>query len=141
MYRVLLAKAGLDGHNRGVHVIVQSLVNAGFDVVYLGLRTTPEAIVRTALAEDVDCVGISILSGAHKTVLPKVRALLDGQGAADVPLIAGGIIPAEDADWLRERGVRGVFGPGTSLAEVGAAVEGFCAARRTAARLDERGVT
>src|SRR3954447_20437255 len=115
--RVLLAKAGLEGHNRGVHVIVQSLMDAGFEVVYMGLRSSPDAIARTAVQEDVDCVGISILSGAHRTLLPRIRELLDSAGGTDIPLIAGGIIAPDDAAWLQQQGIHGVYGPGTSLAE------------------------
>lgn len=137
-YRVLMAKAGLDGHNRGVHVILRCLVDAGFEVVYLGLRSTPEEIAGTAVDEDVDCVGISILSGAHRTILPKVRSLLDTSGGAEIPLIAGGIISDVDATWLKGQGIHSVFGPGTSLAELSAAIEAVCSMKRTGAiRTDE----
>jgi methylmalonyl-CoA mutase, C-terminal domain len=131
-FRVVLAKAGLDGHNRGAHVIVKGLMDAGFEVIYLGVRTTSEEIVHTALEEDVDCVGISILSGAHRTVLPRIRALLDEGGVASVPLLAGGIIPDQDIDWLKERGVEAVFGPGTSLGEICRAFGRLCALKRSA---------
>ena len=131
-FRVLLAKAGLDGHNRGVHVIAQGLVQAGFDVIYLGMRSTPEAIAATAAEEDVDCVGISILSGAHRTILPKLRVLLDERGCAAIPLVAGGIISTADATWLKRQGVQDVYGPGTSLKEVTDAVDALCRNRRSA---------
>jgi methylmalonyl-CoA mutase C-terminal domain/subunit len=129
-FRVLLAKAGLDGHNRGAHVIVKGLIDAGFEVIYLGVRSTPEAIAHSALEEDVDCVGISILSGAHRTVLPRIRALLDERGMRPVPLIAGGIIPDPDVAWLQDHGVEDVFGPGSSLKDICRAIKSLCEQKR-----------
>lgn len=129
-FRVLLAKAGLDGHNRGAHVVVRGLIDAGFEVIYLGVRSTPEAIADSAVEEDVDCVGISILSGAHRTVLPRIRALLDNSGARSIRLIAGGIIPEPDVAWLKDHGVEDVFGPGTSLREIAQAFEAVCESKR-----------
>ena len=112
--RVLIAKPGLDGHDRGAKVIARALRDAGMEVIYTGLRQTPEMIASAALQEDVDAVGLSILSGAHMTLVPRVLELLkeDGQGA--VWVFVGGIIPAEDGKALREMGVRAVYGPGTS---------------------------
>ena len=101
--RVLIAKVGLDGHDRGAKVVAAALRDAGMEVIYTGLRKTPEVVVRAAEEEDVDAVGVSILSGAHGTVLPRLRALLDDAGLDDVLLIAGGTIPDDDADDLRQR--------------------------------------
>ncbi|MBU7013280.1 MAG: cobalamin B12-binding domain-containing protein [Theionarchaea archaeon] len=116
--RVLVAKPGLDGHDRGAKVVARALRDAGMEVIYTGLRQTPEQIVETALQEDVDCVGLSILSGAHMTLVPKVIELLKKNQAADMLVAVGGIIPDEDAARLKEMGVRGVFGPGTSTQEI-----------------------
>lgn len=112
--RVLLAKPGLDGHDRGVKVIARALRDAGMEVVYTGLRQTPEQIVNAALQEDVDIVGLSILSGAHMTIFPRVRELMREKGLDDVLLFGGGIIPEDDIPKLKERGVDAVFLPGTS---------------------------
>ncbi len=116
--RVLVAKPGLDGHDRGAKVIAQALRDAGMEVVYTGLRQTPEQIVSAALQEDVDVVGMSILSGAHGTLFPEVVNLLREKGAGDVLVVGGGIIPDDDIPALKEAGVAEVFGPGTPLADV-----------------------
>jgi len=116
--RCLIAKVGLDGHDRGAHVIARAFRDAGFEVVYSGLHRAPEEIVQAAVQEDVDVLGISILSGAHNTLVPKVVQGLEEYGAfADTLLIVGGIIPEEDRDDLREMGVAAVFGPGTPMQE------------------------
>ena len=121
--RVLIAKVGLDGHDRGAKVVAAALRDAGMEVVYTGLRKTPEVVVRAAEEEDVDAVGVSILSGAHGTVLPRLRALLDEAGLGDVLLVAGGTIPDDDAGDLRARGVvDAVFTPGASLAAIAEAL-------------------
>ena len=116
--KVLIAKPGLDGHDRGAKVLARGLRDEGFEVVYTGLRQTPEMIVTAALQEDVDVVGLSILSGAHLTLLPRICSLLRERGMTDVLVVAGGIIPDEDAPALREAGVAAVFGPGTTIGEV-----------------------
>ncbi|MCL4833482.1 MAG: cobalamin B12-binding domain-containing protein [Caldilineaceae bacterium] len=112
--RVLVAKPGLDGHDRGAKVVARSLRDAGFEVIYTGIRQTPAMIAEAALQEDVDVVGLSILSGAHMTLCPKVVDLLRAQGQEDVAVLVGGIIPDEDVAKLQAAGVQGVFGPGTS---------------------------
>ena len=114
--RVLVAKPGLDGHDRGAKVIARALRDAGMEVIYTGLRQTPEMIVNAALQEDVDCIGLSILSGAHNVIVPRVLALLKERGAADILVVLGGTIPAHDVAALKAQGVAEVFGPGTSLA-------------------------
>ena len=116
--KVLIAKPGLDGHDRGAKVLARGLRDEGFEVIYTGLRQTPEMVVTAALQEDVDVVGLSILSGAHNTLLPKITRLLREAGLDDVLVTAGGIIPDEDVPALRESGVAAVFGPGTTIAEV-----------------------
>lgn len=116
--RVLVAKPGLDGHDRGAKVIAQALRDAGMEVVYTGLRQTPEQIVSAALQEDVNVVGMSILSGAHGTLFPEVVNLLREKGAGDILVIGGGIIPEDDIPALKEAGVAEVFGPGTPLEKV-----------------------
>jgi methylmalonyl-CoA mutase C-terminal domain/subunit len=116
--KVLIAKPGLDGHDRGAKVLARGLRDEGFEVVYTGLRQTPEMIVTAALQEDVDAVGLSILSGAHMTLVPRVCALLRERGMDDVLVTAGGIIPDEDVPALKEAGVAAVFGPGTTIATV-----------------------
>jgi methylmalonyl-CoA mutase C-terminal domain/subunit len=113
--RVLVAKPGLDGHDRGAKVIARALRDAGMEVIYTGLRQTPEMIVNAALQEDVDCIGLSILSGAHNAIVPRVTGLLRERGAADILVVLGGTIPAQDAEFLRSEGVAAIFGPGTSL--------------------------
>jgi methylmalonyl-CoA mutase C-terminal domain/subunit len=116
--RVLIAKPGLDGHDRGAKIVARALRDAGMEVIYTGLRQTPEMIVEAALQEDVDVVGLSILSGAHMTLFPKVLALLRENGMEDVIVVGGGIIPPDDVATLREMGVDAVFGPGTRLDEI-----------------------
>ena len=111
--RVLVAKPGLDGHDRGAKVIARALRDAGMEVIYTGLRQTPEQIVNAAIQEDVDCVAISILSGAHNTLLPKVVALLKQENAEDILVVGGGVIPDEDIPFLKESGISEVFTPGT----------------------------
>jgi methylmalonyl-CoA mutase C-terminal domain/subunit len=113
--RVVIAKPGLDGHDRGAKVIARSLRDAGMEVIYTGLRQTPEQIVEAALQEDADAIGVSILSGAHNHVCPRVMALLAEKGAEDVLVVVGGIIPDADIPRLREIGIEGVFQPGTSM--------------------------
>jgi methylmalonyl-CoA mutase, C-terminal domain len=112
--RVLVAKPGLDGHDRGAKVIARALRDAGMEVIYTGLRQTPEMVVEAALQEDVDAIGLSILSGAHMALVPRVMELLKEQDMLDVPVFVGGIIPGEDMTALSEMGVSGVFGPGAS---------------------------
>lgn len=116
--KVLIAKPGLDGHDRGAKVLARGLRDEGFEVIYTGLRQTPEMIVAAALQEDVDVVGLSILSGAHMTLLPKVTRLLREQGMDDVLVTAGGIIPDDDIPALKAAGIAEVFGPGTTIREV-----------------------
>lgn len=116
--RVLIAKPGLDGHDRGAKVVARALRDAGMEVIYVGLRQTPEAIVESAIEEDVDLIGLSILSGAHMVLFPRVIKLLKERKAADIPVFAGGIIPDDDAKRLRKLGVRAIFGPGASLEEI-----------------------
>jgi methylmalonyl-CoA mutase, C-terminal domain len=116
--RVLVAKVGLDGHDRGAKVIATALRDAGMEVIYTGLRQTPEMVVNAALQEDVDAIGISILSGAHMTVFPKVAALMKEKGMQDVLLTGGGIIPEEDMTALQQQGVGKLFAPGTSTNDI-----------------------
>ena len=116
--RVLIGKPGLDGHNRGARVIVQALRDAGMEVVYTGIRKTPEQIVEAAVAEDVDAIGVSSLSGAHMTLFPRIAELLREQSAGDVLLFCGGIIPDEDRVVLDRCGYKGIFGPDTPLATI-----------------------
>ncbi len=115
--RVLIAKPGLDGHDRGAKVVARSLRDAGYEVIYTGLRQTPEAIVATAIQEDVDAIGLSILSGAHGTVFPRVIELLKEKGAGDIVVFGGGVIPEEDIPALYEAGVARIFTPGTPTDE------------------------
>lgn len=112
--RVLVAKPGLDGHDRGAKVIARALRDAGMEVIYSGLRQTPEQIASAAIQEDVDCVCISILSGAHNTLLPKISRLIKEQDGEDILLLGGGVIPNEDIPYLKENGMKDVFTPGTS---------------------------
>ncbi|MBK8022452.1 MAG: cobalamin B12-binding domain-containing protein [Chloroflexi bacterium] len=116
--RVLIAKPGLDGHDRGAKVIARALRDAGMEVIYTGLRQTPEMIAEAALQEDVDVVGLSILSGAHLALVPRIREVMDQQELQDVPLIIGGIIPDEDKPRLQAMGVKGIFGPGTNTQDI-----------------------
>ncbi|MGC9291916.1 MAG: cobalamin B12-binding domain-containing protein [Acidobacteriaceae bacterium] len=113
--RVLVAKPGLDGHDRGAKVIARALRDAGMEVIYTGLRQTPEMIVNAAIQEDVQCIGLSILSGAHNAIVPRVMALLKERGIDDILVVLGGTIPEQDIASLKEQGVAAVFGPGTSL--------------------------
>ncbi len=132
--KILIAKPGLDGHDRGAKVIANALRDAGLEVVYTGLHQTPEMIVEAALQEGVELVSVSILSGAHMTLIPRVRELMDAQGLGDVALIAGGIIPdADAAELLKIRGVAGVFGPGTSTRDVVAFIDTLFPDRRARA--------
>jgi methylmalonyl-CoA mutase, C-terminal domain len=116
--RVLIAKPGLDGHDRGAKVVAAALRDAGMEVIYTGLHQTPEMIATAAVQEDVDVVGLSILSGAHMTLFPRVRELLEEMGREDVLLTGGGIIPKEDIDELQRRGVGKLFGPGTPTTDL-----------------------
>jgi methylmalonyl-CoA mutase C-terminal domain/subunit len=116
--RILVGKPGLDGHDRGAKVVALALRDAGMEVIYTGLHQTPEMIANAAIQEDVDVVGLSILSGAHMTLFPRVKALLDAAGRGDVLLIGGGIIPREDVAALEAQGVARLFGPGTSSADI-----------------------
>lgn len=124
--RVLIAKPGLDGHDRGAKIIATALRDAGIEVIYGGLHMSPEEIVTAALQEDVDLIGISILSGAHKTVCRKVLAGLHERQMDDVKVVVGGIIPSSDIEYLRQIGVSAVFVPGTPLGEITAFVQGSC---------------
>jgi methylmalonyl-CoA mutase C-terminal domain/subunit len=116
--RVLVAKVGLDGHDRGAKVIAASLRDAGMEVIYTGLRQTPEMVVNAALQEDVDAIGVSILTGAHNTIFPKILMLLKEKGMNDVLLTGGGIIPADDMEKLKEMGVGELFPPGTTTTAI-----------------------
>lgn len=116
--RLLVGKVGLDGHDRGAKIIARALRDGGFEVIYSGLHQTPEMVVATALQEDVDGIGLSILSGAHNTIFPKVLRLLREKGGKDVVVFGGGIIPDEDFDSLRREGVAGIFTPGATTREV-----------------------
>jgi methylmalonyl-CoA mutase C-terminal domain/subunit len=116
--RILIGKPGLDGHDRGAKVIARALRDSGMEVIYTGLRQTPDMVVNAALQEDVDAIGLSILSGAHMTLLPRILALLKENDMGDVPLFVGGIIPEEDALALKALGVTAVFGPGSSLEDI-----------------------
>ena len=116
--RVIVAKPGLDGHDRGAKVVARALRDAGFEVIYTGLRQTPEQIVEAALSEDVNVVALSLLSGAHNTLFPKIVELLKEKGMGDVLVIGGGVIPDADISGLKEAGVSAVFTPGTPTADV-----------------------
>ena len=116
--RVLIAKVGLDGHDVGAKIVALGLRDAGMEVIYTGLRRTPEQVVRAAIEEDVDVIGVSILSGSHLAHLSKIRRLLDAQGAADVRLVAGGVIPPEDIPALEQMGVSRVFDSGAHVSEI-----------------------
>ncbi len=125
--RVLVAKPGLDGHDRGAKVVAAALRDAGMEVIYTGLHQTPEMIASAAVQEDVDVVGLSILSGAHMTLFPRVRALLEAAGRPDILLTGGGIIPQEDMDALEAQGVGKLFGPGTPTGDLIAYIEHWAA--------------
>ena len=116
--RVLIAKPGLDSHDRGAKILARALRDAGMEVIYTGLKQTPEQIVETALQEDVDVIGLSILSGAHKTLFPMIMELLKQKGLTDVLVVAGGIIPEEDVPEMKKLGIKGIFGPGTRTNEI-----------------------
>jgi methylmalonyl-CoA mutase, C-terminal domain len=116
--RVLVAKPGLDGHDRGAKVVARALRDAGMEVIYTGIRQTPEMIAEAALQEDVDVVGLSILSGAHMALCPRIIELLRAQGLDDVVVLVGGIIPDDDVEPLHKMGVKGVFGPGTNTQDI-----------------------
>ena len=128
--RVLVAKVGLDGHDRGARIIATSLRDAGMEVIYTGLRQTPEMVVNTALQEDVDAIGISLLSGAHMTVFPKIIAQMKEKGMTDVLLTGGGIIPDEDMTALQGLGVGRLFPPGTHTGEISEYITNWVAAHR-----------
>lgn len=128
--RVLIAKVGLDGHDRGAKVIATALRDAGMEVIYTGLRQTPEMVVSAALQEDVDAIGISILSGAHNTVFPKVIKLMKEKGLNDVLLTGGGIIPEDDMKQLNEIGVGKLFAPGTPTSEIAAYITEWVSTHR-----------
>jgi methylmalonyl-CoA mutase, C-terminal domain len=125
--RVLVAKPGLDGHDRGAKVVAAALRDAGMEVIYTGLHQTPEMIAQAAIQEDVDVVGLSILSGAHMTLFPRVRKLLRDSGRADVLLTGGGIIPPEDVAELERQGIGKLFGPGTPTSDLVQYIEGWAA--------------
>lgn len=129
--RVLVAKVGLDGHDRGAKVIATALRDAGMEVIYTGLRQTAEMVVNAALQEDVDAIGISILSGAHNTVFPKVISLMKEKGMDDVLLTGGGIIPEEDMKSLHEMGVGRLFAPGTPTGEIADYIKDWVKANRS----------
>jgi methylmalonyl-CoA mutase C-terminal domain/subunit len=116
--RVLIAKPGLDGHDRGAKIVARALRDAGMEVIYAGLRQTPEEIVESAIEEDVDLIGLSILSGAHMALFPKVLKLLKDRKVTDIPVFAGGIIPDDDAKRLKKLGIKAVFGPGARLEDI-----------------------
>jgi methylmalonyl-CoA mutase C-terminal domain/subunit len=129
--RVLVAKVGLDGHDRGAKVIATALRDAGMEVIYTGLRQTPEMVVNAALQEDVDAIGISILSGAHMTVFPKVAHLMKEKGMDDVLLTGGGIIPEEDMKQLQHQGVGNLFAPGTPTSEIASYIDNWVQQHRS----------
>ena len=116
--RILIAKPGLDGHDRGAKVVARALRDAGFEVIYTGLRQTPDQIAEAAVQEDVDVVGLSILSGAHMRLFPDIMKMLKERGMKDVLVIAGGIIPEDDIEPLKKMGIKGIFGPGTPTSEI-----------------------
>jgi methylmalonyl-CoA mutase C-terminal domain/subunit len=128
--RIVIAKAGLDGHDRGAKVIARALRDAGMEVIYTGLFQTPEQIVQTAIQEDADGIGLSILSGAHMTLFPLIVEQLKAQGAEDIVFFGGGTIPPEDGEELKRRGVRAIFTPGAPLSEIISFVQAECGRRR-----------
>ena len=132
--RVLVAKPGLDGHDRGAQVVARALSDAGMEVIYSGIRQTPEMIVAVALQEDVDCIGLSVLSGAHREYGREVLELLREKGADDIPVILGGIIPDEHLSGLREMGISAVFGPGSSTRSITATINELTRDRRSPGR-------
>lgn len=132
--RVLVAKPGLDGHDRGAKVIARGLRDAGMEVIYTGLRQTPEMIVEAALQEDVDVIGLSILSGAHTAIVPRIMSLLAEEDMRDVPVFLGGIVPTADVMVMKEQGVEEVFGPGTKMATIVEAIRSAVSDRDGAVR-------
>jgi methylmalonyl-CoA mutase C-terminal domain/subunit len=130
--RILVAKAGLDGHDRGAKVIARALRDAGVEVIYTGLHQTPEQVVEAAIQEDVDGIGLSVLSGAHMTLFPRIKELLDREGASDIVLFGGGTIPDEDVKPLLEAGVAAIFTPGTPIATTIEFVRDACGKRARA---------
>jgi methylmalonyl-CoA mutase C-terminal domain/subunit len=131
--RVLVAKPGLDGHDRGAKVIARGLRDAGMEVIYTGLRQTPEMVVEAALQEDVDVVGLSILSGAHTALVPRIMSLMREREIDDVPVFLGGIVPTDDVSKMKEEGIAAVFGPGTSLEHIVTAIREAVANREAGA--------
>jgi len=127
--RILIAKPGLDGHDRGAKVIARALRDAGMEVIYTGLRQTPEMVAEAALQEDVDAIGLSVLSGAHMALVPRIIELLQKQGQAEVPVLIGGIIPDDDVPVLKDKGVVAVFGPGTNTDAIIAAFQQAASSR------------
>ena len=125
--RVLIAKPGLDGHDRGAKVVAAALRDAGMEVIYTGLHQTPEMIAQAAIQEDVDVIGLSILSGAHMTLFPRIRKLVDAAGRSDILVTGGGIIPPDDMDSLERQGIGKLFGPGTPTSELIAYIEAWAA--------------
>ncbi len=132
--RVLIAKPGLDGHDRGAKVVARALRDAGMEVIYTGLRQTPAMVAEAALQEDIDVVGLSILSGAHLALVPRIMQELKEREIADIPVFLGGIVPKEDIAVLRDMGVAGVFGPGTETRAIIADIREAAVARRKASR-------
>jgi methylmalonyl-CoA mutase C-terminal domain/subunit len=129
--RVLVAKPGLDGHDRGAKVVARALRDSGMEVIYTGLRQTPEMIAQSALQEDVDIVGVSILSGAHLEIFPLIIEQLRGKGLEHAVILAGGIIPEEDHPALRQMGIQGIFGPGTPTSEIADFIRKAVAEKKT----------
>lgn len=130
--RILIGKPGLDGHDRGAKVIARALRDAGMEVIYTGLHQTPDAIVKSAIEEDVDAIGLSILSGAHMTIFPKLMELLKAQGSGDIVVFGGGIIPNDDLDTLKKLGVRELFTPGASTETIVSWIKKNVPSRRAA---------
>ena len=125
-YRVLIAKAGLDGHDRGAKIITRALRDHGFEVIYTGIRRTPEEIANSAIQEDVDAIGLSSLSGGHMQLFPQVLSELKKRGGSDIAILAGGIIPQDDYPQLKKIGIKAIFNPGTSLQDILDAFTKFC---------------
>ena len=140
-YRVVVAKPGLDGHDRGAKVIARALRDAGFEVIYTGLHQTPEQVVEAVVQEDADAVGLSLLSGAHMTLVPRVMSLLAARGAGDVLVVCGGIIPDADIPVLKQAGVAEVFTPGAPLQRIAEWLQSALDARDAAAEAGEREAT
>ncbi|MFW6068400.1 MAG: cobalamin B12-binding domain-containing protein [Chloroflexota bacterium] len=132
--RVLIAKPGLDGHDRGAKVIARGLRDAGMEVIYTGLRQTPEMVVEGALQEDVDAIGLSILSGAHKALVPRIMELMREHDMLDVPVFLGGIVPHDDVPAMKDAGVVAIFGPGTGMDKIVQAIREAVSGREASAR-------